>query len=67
MITLRHESMISCQASPVAERKRTRMASKKVWKLLLRWIWVPSCGAILPNTWIHNRKSELSFILKQLG
>ena len=50
MITLRHESMISCQASPVAERKRTRMASKKVWKLLLRWIWVPSCGAILPKT-----------------
>ena len=33
-------SMISCQASPVADLNRTSMAMGKDWKLLLRWMFV---------------------------
>ena len=37
-------SMISCQASPVAERKRTKKAIVKDWKLLFLCEWVGLVG-----------------------
>ena len=49
-------NMISCQASPVAVRKRTKMACGNVWKLLLRCMAVSGSRAIFPNTWIATVK-----------
>jgi hypothetical protein len=62
-------SMISCQASPVAERKSTRTACENDWKLLLREIADSDSSlsrAILPNTYdTRNIIKNLNFDLHQ--
>ena len=54
-----HEYMISCQASPVADRNRTKTACGNVWKLLLRWMAVSSSSAIFPKTWNRRQISSI--------
>lgn len=62
--------IMSCQASPVAERKSTSTAWKNDWKLLLRVMAVFESITILPNIWAmagwggggrHNRDIENKF------
>ena len=60
-------SITSCQASPVADRKRTSTAWGNVWKLLLRWMAVSSSSAIFPKTYKNRQRNSTNGAHKNLA
>lgn len=59
-----HDIIMSCQASPVAERKRTSTAWKNDWKLLFRVMAVLESITIFPNICKKKYMDSKTFLVQ---